>query len=246
MSALVALARKRRGRELGGRRRAVRTGAEPMTCTIADIEAFLEACQIPLYPGKWNTWLLLRTLTDEPEIGQVEATARAVLRWWFKSSATWPGLTRGDVDNFELVVGEAQDPSTTPTPPVSPWGDRSRSAHRQDCDQFMTLKPGAYIPIWVRFVYRGQAQRMGWPVRRVFFPGIAISCPIEADWLLDSVYEPIADEEIPEPTPGLPGLPDVPAPDLKPIGEAVAKVGKTIGWILAALAAVFVYGVSRR
>lgn len=221
------------GMRWAGARRA-RTGQ--VLCD-ADPEEFQKRCTIGLFPGEWNTWTLYRTLRDNPSKEELEQMTRNVLGWWFKSSASIPGVTMGHADNLEIRIGEANQ-----TEGLDTFGARDRLVTRsKDCPAPLFLAPGDFIPIAVRFVYRGELRTMPWPARRVVWPGIATWCPLDADWILDAIWAPVPGEAVPAPKPGLPFLPDVPAPDIdmSGIGKRISEGVKAVATpLLAGIGAV--------
>lgn len=166
-------------------------------CGDVDIEAFKASCRAPLFPNRWNTWSLFRTTTDNPSRTELEEKSRAVLDLWFGGIFGRP--FQDLATNVELVTfddpGDGKEPFGRNVDPV---------ARKEDCTQFMYLRPGPYVRVGVRFAYRGTATNMPWPVHRNQL--MNSWCPIDCDWMLDRVFPP-EDEVIPEPPSTFPNLP---------------------------------------
>lgn len=190
----------------------MRTGALPSPLDLAlcpgiDVDAFKASCQAPIFPNHWNHWRLYRTTRDNPSDEDVKQTALAFLMHVFKA------FDMGVVRHEDIVVVPLNDDKHS-----NPW-NTSIVYNRALCVQPINLGHSPFSPafrtVYARFVYRGSRQSIPWPARRVV-AGVASWCPQNADWILDSVFAPSAENVPPEgKDPKLPGaigqsLPTVP------------------------------------
>lgn len=162
-----------------------------------DTDEFLARCQIPLFQNQWNRWLLWRTLDDDPERETLRIYGMNAMHFWFFGSAAIPGITSGNVRNLQILV-------TPEELEVELRGQIATSRATQfGCTP--QLKKGPFAPVVAKFIYTGSQLTMNWPVRKVsYIPGpgllpipIITQCPVDADWILDTVYSPIPGELIP-------------------------------------------------
>lgn len=227
----------------GARRPRVAAGA--LLCDVEPDE-FRATCRIPLFPEQWNTWLVVRTLAHPGELdlsrGELEDMTRAVLRRWFAESASVPTHTAGMIDNAKITVG-APIPAGAPVEVPEELRARERLASLADCPMPTRLRSGPYVPIVVQFVSRGVERDMPWPARRVVTGPLGIGafgswCPVDADWLLESVWGPIPGEDVPDPPKTLPGLPDVPVPDFSGLADAAGGLARAVAWGVGGVLAV--------
>ena len=180
-------------------------------CPGVDVDAFRASCRVPLYPERWNRWLLWRTARDNPSVLDVERSTFAVMRKWFElveqpSGFSWPGKGEGKIDNLILRM--------VPYDWTGGWGPSI--ARREQCSPVPMMRPGTGMPlgIAVEFVFRGMATNMAWPVHR---PAVIGSyCPIGADWMLARAYAAPATEAPQERT------------TADEMAEAARKVGRAI------------------
>ncbi len=163
-----------------------------LNCPAIDIDTFQAICRAPLFPGHVNRWVLVRTLSDEPDDETLRRSVAAVFAQWFKSSSEWGWLidaaveykgttSAGHADLIRIVRTSRESISWTPT-----------VARRDD----LLILPFIHgTPIWiaVEFAYRGTASDMPWPVHKVPPMWLPINpwCPVGADWILDSVGEAV-------------------------------------------------------
>lgn len=193
-------------------------------CPGIDVDAWEKANRAPLFPGKVQRWILVRTDRDNPSIpDDIVQTLKAALGKWFEATPfdpLDPRGVRGLVDSVKVERISRERLTMT-----------DRVKRRED----LTLPPTveAKVPIWiaVSFAYRGAASDMPWPVRKGGAIQLSSSahCPVAADWILDQVGEP----------------PKAEAPPLPPLGDALpdaaadvvnAAVFKTFGLPLLAVA----------
>jgi hypothetical protein len=163
-------------------------------CSGIDVEKWRAENRAPLYPGKMNRWLLVRTLRDKPDPKDIELTLLAVFNKWFEGSPLDPALTTkeggraGPVDNIHIVRSSR-----------SPLSLREVSYRREQLATLPTVNgTGGLIYLEVHFACRVLAESMPWPVRTA--PGIvgvqltsSAECPLNADWMLSEVGAPLED-----------------------------------------------------
>jgi len=157
-------------------------------CPGVDVEKWRNDNRAPLFPGKINRWLLVRTTRDDPTPDDLKNTLAATFERWFSGTPLDPafpfdGTTRSaaaDLIRLERVSTE-------------------RLSLAQPARRFEELPgllpsvaPGGVVWLEVTFAYRGQQLSMPWPVRT----GAAVQlqsqadCPVGADWMLASVAFP--------------------------------------------------------
>ncbi len=236
---LVHLARVKKGYAS----RIERVGTGDLLCDV-ETEDFQRMCRVQVFPGQWNTWLLYRTLRDDPNLDEIELTAKAVIARALgaKGPAALGGL---GFHHVEVIVGEPTAGGAVPESIPDPFGPRQRvQSLRESCPGVpASLTPGAYIPVMVRFVYKGAPIDRPWLARKVLPGGVAIWCPTKADWLLDSVYLPLPEEPVPdEPTIPIPGIPDIDIDipedwdlDWEIVPQIVKETKSLLGYVIAGL-----------
>ncbi|HKY35217.1 MAG TPA: hypothetical protein VJN18_04705 [Polyangiaceae bacterium] len=160
-------------------------------CPGIDVEEWQKQNRAPLFPGKVNRWILVRTLRDNPTPDELKDTLAATFSKWFGGMPFDPvlpsqGTTRSataDLIKLERVSKERLSFPLTARrreelPGISPM-----------------VGSGEFVWLEVSFAYRGQLRDMAWPVR----VGAAVqlqssaNCPIGADWILDSAAVPTVD-----------------------------------------------------
>lgn len=195
-------------------------------CAGIDVEKWRSNNRAPLYPGKMNRWLLVRTLRDNPDEEDVRLTLLAVFNKWFEGSPIDPVLTSGGgapgpVDNISIVrssraafqladvVRRREDLSTLPTVNAS----------------------GGVFYLEVHFACRALAKDMPWPVRTapgVFGVQLASSseCPLNTDWMLSEVGKPTT--EAPPERPLVDVLAGKTGEVLRDVGEGAASATQSL------------------
>lgn len=207
-----------------------RFAAGSLLCPGIDPDEWAKKCQAPVYPDKWNVWRLYRTTRDNPTAKELERTADALLMQITKHVGS------GKIPHTMFSIGE--------TPPS--WAEgRSVLARREDCSPVPTLAASdadpPYAVIWVRFVFRGSHSSMPWPVRKVSWIGFASACPVEADWILDRVYEPdTIDVPKEDDDPILPPALGKDLPDPKTLVPKIAIGSALVLGVVGAVAAAYV------
>jgi len=189
-------------------------------CGAVDIEAFKRANRVPLFPGKWNRWILARTTRDEPNLTDLKRSLRGVFNQWLKTQGAmpWDGVfpyhlgaaagpnrkdaptsRHGDVDLLYLMRVSQDQPALAPSSVAKM--ENGKPALRRYVTPMPTIQ-GSKPPVFllVEFVPRGinREQWMPWPAHRVqvFNPW----CPEKADWALWAVLPPEAQHVPPERT----------------------------------------------
>lgn len=152
-----------------------------LLCPGVDVDKFKLECQAPVFPNQWNHWRLYRTTRDNPTDQEVIDTALA-----FLGKITTP-MDMGKIRHEDIVV--IKDNSVH----ENPWKTHI-IMNRLECTQSIQLAHSdfnpAYRTVYVRFVYRGSRDKIPWPVRKVSSIGLGSWCPLDADWILDSVFAP--------------------------------------------------------
>lgn len=179
-----------------------------------DEERWMQSCSIPLFPGKWNDWWLVRTLVDEPNQDQVIKGASNAMRFWFSKTAKVPGVTLGHADNLkvEIVGPDAFQPTDVASIPRI-------TATIASCPEEWSIEP-PFIGVKVRFVYRGVRNSMPWPVARSSIAFDTLTgqwCPLDATWLVTTALKPDPKETVPD---------ESDEPDL---GDLLGDAGKKAG-----------------
>lgn len=174
-------------------------------CPGADVEAFKAANRAPLYAQKWNRWVLVRTLRDDPSPDVIKDTLAAVFQRWF-SGDPWirmSGTTEAGNADLIRLVRSSREPIL-----VSPVAKTSA-----DCDPVPLVVSGPLIYLEIEFVYRGKLASIAWPAWRS-----GQWCPVDADWILWEAAKP-------ETARAVPGHVTVGDRLAKSAGEAVDRVG---------------------
>jgi hypothetical protein len=199
----------------------------------------------------------MRALPSETiTIDEMDRDARDVVKLW---------LPKGSADNIGANVGPAQEPGTAPAIPPG-LENRPKASSRMTCvgesgepSSMLPaqLRSAQFVPMVVRFVYRGTAASVAWPTWKLSgfvlnptliggpllpkaiapsgLPEVGAPCPVDADWILDSAFEPIDGENVPpppvEPEPwdwssrlGIPDLGQL----AKGLGEGVEKAASKV------------------
>jgi hypothetical protein len=160
-------------------------------CTGIDVEQWLRENRVPLFPGKVNRWILVRTLRDNPTPDDLKTTLAATFVKWFDGTPFDPvlpsdGTTRSA--NADLIKLERVSKERLSFP-------QTARRREQLPGVLPTVQPGQIVWLEVSFAYRGHLEDMPWPVRT----GAAVQlkssaqCPVGADWILDSAAVPTAD-----------------------------------------------------
>ncbi len=160
-------------------------------CQGVDVADWQKQNRVPLFPGKVNRWVLVRTLRDNPTPEDLKQTLAATFSKWFDGTPFDPVLPSNDTTRSataDLIKLERVSKERLSFP-------QSARRREQLPGQLPTLRPGDVVWLEVSFAYRGQLVDMPWPVRT----GAAVQldssarCPIDADWMLDSAAVPTAD-----------------------------------------------------
>lgn len=160
-------------------------------CPNVDVDKWRLENRVPLFPGKVNRWVLVRTLRDNPTPDDLKSTLAATFMKWFEGTTLDPVLVYNDTTRSaaaDLIKLERVSKERLS------FGDTAR--RREDLPGVVpTLRPGEYVWMEVSFAYRGEQKDMPWPVRTGAIVQLQSSaqCPVEADWILDSVASPKED-----------------------------------------------------
>jgi hypothetical protein len=160
-------------------------------CPGVDVDDWRVRNRVPLFPGKVNRWVLVRTTRDDPTPDDLKNTLAAVFVKWFEGTVLDPalvfkGTTRSATADLIKLEKVAKDRLSF---------DHS-ARRREDLPGVgPTVAPGNLVWLQVSFSYRGQQKDMPWPVRTGAAVQLTSSaqCPIGADWMLDSVQTPTED-----------------------------------------------------
>jgi hypothetical protein len=169
-----------------------RTTIGELGCAGIDLEQWKADNRVPLFPGKMNHWVLVRTLRDNPTETDLRNTLYAVMNKWFKGTPVDPvldtqeGGRAGATDNIRVI-------KTSPTPILLPNPARRRE---QLPGPMPTLNAeGGFVYVAFEFAYRGVPRDLPWPVRTA--PGVmgvqltsSAECIYNADWMLSEAGEP--------------------------------------------------------
>jgi len=163
-------------------------------CAGVDLEKWRTANVVPLFPGKMNHWVLVRTLRDQPTATDLDRTLYAVMNKWFRGAPIDPVLDTeeggragaGAVDNLRIV-------KTSPAPILLPNPARRRE---EIPGPMPTLNAeGGFTYLAVEFAYRGIPTTLPWPVRTA--PGVmgvqlasSAECIHDVDWMLSEAGGP--------------------------------------------------------
>ena len=160
-------------------------------CPGIDVEAWQKGNRAPLFPGKVNRWVLVRTLRDNPTPDDLKETLAATFSKWFSGTPFDPvlpsdGTTRSATADLIKLERVSKERLSFP----------QAARRREELPGLLpTLRSGEVVWLEVSFAYRGQLVDMPWPVRT----GAAVQldtsarCPTGADWMLDSAAVPTTD-----------------------------------------------------
>ncbi len=157
-------------------------------CQGVDVDDWRKRNRVPLFPGKVNRWVLIRTTRDDPTPDDLKNTLAAVFSKWFEGTALDPalvfkGTTRSATADLIKLEKVSKDRLSVASP----------ARRREDLPGVSpTAAPGNVVWLEVTFAYRGQQTDMPWPVRTGAAMQLTSSaqCPIGADWVLDSAQTP--------------------------------------------------------
>jgi len=160
-------------------------------CTDVDVEDWEKQNRVPLFPGKVNRWVLVRSLRDNPTPDDLKQTLAATFVKWFRGTPFDPvlptdGTTRSA--NADLIKLERVSKERLSFPQTA--------RRREELPGVIpTIRPGEVVWLEVSFAYRGQLEDMAWPVRTGAPVQLESSarCPVGADWMLDSAAIPSVD-----------------------------------------------------
>ncbi|HEY3254281.1 MAG TPA: hypothetical protein VGJ91_10045 [Polyangiaceae bacterium] len=153
-----------------------------------DVDDWRKRNRVPLFPGKVNRWVLIRTTRDDPTPDDLKNTLAAVFSKWFEGTVLDPalvfkGTTRSATADLIKLEKVSKDRLSVANP----------ARRREDLPGVSpTVAPGSFVWLEVTFAYRGQDTDMPWPVRTGAAVQLTSSaqCPIGADWVLDSAQIP--------------------------------------------------------
>jgi len=160
-------------------------------CTNVDVDKWRLENRVPLFRGKVNRWILVRTLRDNPSADDLKSTLAATFMKWFEGTTLDPALVfRGTTRSAtaDLIKLERVSKERLSFP--------NTASRREDLPGVVpTVRSGDYVWIEVSFAYRGQQNDMPWPVRTGAMVQLKSSaeCPVDADWILDSAAQPTED-----------------------------------------------------
>ena len=157
-------------------------------CMGIDVDDWRKRNRVPLFPGKVNRWVLIRTTRDDPTPDDLKNTLAAVFSKWFEGTVLDPalvfkGTTRSATADLIKLEKVSKDRLSLANP----------ARRREDLPGVSpTVAPGNFVWLEVTFAYRGQQTDMPWPVRTGAAVQLTSSaqCPIGADWVLDSAQTP--------------------------------------------------------
>ena len=157
-------------------------------CPGVDVDDWRKRNRVPLFPGKVNRWVLVRTTRDDPTPDDLKNTLAAVFVKWFEGTVLDPalvfkGTTRSATADLIKLEKVSKERLSFEHP----------AARREDLPGVSpTVTPGEVVWLQVSFSYRGQQKDMPWPVRTGAMVQLTSSaqCPIGADWMLDSAQTP--------------------------------------------------------
>ena len=160
-------------------------------CPGVDVDDWRVRNRVPLFPGKVNRWVLVRTTRDDPTPDDLKNTLAAVFVKWFEGTVLDPalvfkGTTRSATADLIKLEKVSKDRLSFDQP----------ARRREELPGVgPTVAPGNLVWLQVSFSYRGQQKDMPWPVRTGAAVQLTSSaqCPIGADWMLDSVQTPTED-----------------------------------------------------
>ena len=157
-------------------------------CQGVDVDDWRKRNRVPLFRGKVNRWVLIRTTRDDPTPDDLKNTLAAVFSKWFEGTVLDPalvfkGTTRSATADLIKLEKVSKDRLSVANP----------ARRREDLPGVSpTVAPGNFVWLEVTFAYRGQQTDMPWPVRTGAAMQLTSSaqCPIGADWVLDSAQTP--------------------------------------------------------
>ena len=157
-------------------------------CQGVDVDDWRKRNRVPLFPGKVNRWVIIRTTRDDPTPDDLKNTLAAVFSKWFEGTVLDPalvfkGTTRSATADLIKLEKVSKDRLSVANP----------ARRREDLPGVSpTVAPGNVVWLEVTFAYRGQQTDMPWPVRTGAAMQLTSSaqCPIGADWVLDSAQTP--------------------------------------------------------
>jgi hypothetical protein len=157
-------------------------------CQGVDVDDWRERNRVPLFPGKVNRWVLIRTTRDDPTPDDLKNTLAAVFSKWFEGTVLDPALVfKGTTRSAKADLIKLEKVSKDRLSLANP------ARRREDLPGVSpTVAPGNFVWLEVTFAYRGQQTDMPWPVRTGAAMQLTSSaqCPIGADWVLDSAETP--------------------------------------------------------
>jgi hypothetical protein len=167
-------------------------------CPGVDVDEWRKRNRVPLFPGKVNRWVLVRTTRDNPTPEDLKNTLAAVFVKWFEGTVLDPalvfkGTTRSSTADLIKLERVSKDRLSLDNP----------ARRREELPGIgPTVAPGDLVWLEVSFAYRGQQTDMPWPVRTGAAMQLTSSaqCPVGADWMLDAAQTPTMDAP-PEQTP---------------------------------------------
>jgi hypothetical protein len=157
-------------------------------CPGVDVDDWRKRNRVPLFPGKVNRWVLIRTTRDDPTPDDLKNTLAAVFSKWFEGTVLDPalvfkGTTRSATADLIKLENVSKDRLSLDNP----------ARRREDLPGVSpTVAPGSVVWLEVSFAYRGRQTDMPWPVRTGAAVQLTSSaqCPVGADWVLDSAQTP--------------------------------------------------------
>ncbi|HKY34666.1 MAG TPA: hypothetical protein VJN18_01895 [Polyangiaceae bacterium] len=160
-------------------------------CPGIDVEQWQKENRVPLFSGKVNRWILVRTLRDNPTPDDLKTTLAATFVKWFEGTPFDPvlpsdGTTRSSTADLIKLERVSKERLSFP---------QTARRREQLPGVIPTVQPGELVWLEVSFAYRGQLLDMPWPVRTGAAVQLKTSaqCPVSADWILDSAAIPTAD-----------------------------------------------------
>ncbi|MEO8900322.1 MAG: hypothetical protein ABI488_01850 [Polyangiaceae bacterium] len=157
-------------------------------CQGVDVDDWRKRNRVPLFPGKVNRWVIIRTTRDDPTPDDLKNTLAAAFSKWFEGTVLDPalvfkGTTRSATADLIKLEKVSKDRLSVANP----------ARRREELPGVSpTIAPGNFVWLEVTFAYRGQQTDMPWPVRTGAAMQLTSSaqCPIGADWVLDSAQTP--------------------------------------------------------
>lgn len=159
-----------------------------------DLEQWQLKNRAPLFSGKKNTWILARTLRDNPTEKDVKETLLFCLVKWFEGNGVDVLLSSKSGDIVSNGVDGIKVKTVSKTRPTL----KSTAARRENLPYgpIPTVNgQGGVAYVEVEFNYRASLESLPWPVRTA--PGLigmqlksSAEHPIDADWILLEVGKP--------------------------------------------------------